>query len=197
MLVQSASLVFKTVTQPSLILSILFTLPFQSKLSHNFSYLFIYWGNCTWSICDLGGNYFAYPWFKKYHLIYLWYIFVNLRNPPQAQPLQKHLLTPKYNITRIKTPKTQKLFERQTCGEIKVLRNLCFLPLQTLQTTKNTLISPQVSLSKSYWVFGVLIYVMLYFGVKRCFCNGWTWGGLRRLTETYHRWVKWYFLNHG
>ena len=66
-----------------------------------------------------------------------------------------------------------------------------------IKTTKNTLISPQVSLLKSFWVLGVLIRVMLCFGVKRCFCNGWAWGGLRRLTETYHRWVKWYFSNHG
>ena len=144
----------------------------------------------------MGKNHFAYPWFKKYHLTHLWYVSVNLRNPPQVQPLQKHLLTPKYNITRIKTPKTQKLFERQTCGEIKVLRNLCFIPLQTLQTTKNTLISPQVSLSKSFWVLGVLIRVMLCFGVKKCFCNGWAWGGLRRLTETYHKLIKWDFSNH-
>ena len=54
------------------------------------------------------------------HLTHLWYVSVNLRNPPQAQPLQKHLLTPKRNITRIKTPKTQKLFKRETCGEINV-----------------------------------------------------------------------------
>ena len=45
-------------------------------------------------------NHFVYPWFEKYHLTHLWYIFVNLRNPPQAQPLQKHLLTPKHNITQ-------------------------------------------------------------------------------------------------
>ena len=57
---------------------------------------------------------------KKYHLTHLWYVSVNLRNPPQAQPLQKHLLTPKHNITRIKIPKTQKLFKRETCGEINV-----------------------------------------------------------------------------
>ena len=78
-----------------------------------------------------------------------------------------------------------------------MLRNLCFLPLQTLQTTKNTLISPQVSLSKSFWVSDVLIRVMLCFGIKMCFCNSWAWGGLRRLTKTYHRWVKWHFSNHG
>ena len=34
--------------------------------------------------CDLGENHFAYLWFEKYHLTRLWYVFVNLRNPPQA-----------------------------------------------------------------------------------------------------------------
>ena len=63
---------------------------------------------------------FVYPWFEKYHLIHLWYVSINIRNPPQAQPLQKHILTPKHNITWIKTSKTQKLFERETYGEINV-----------------------------------------------------------------------------
>ena len=67
-----------------------------------------------------GENHFAYPWFENNHLTHLWYVSINLRNPPQAQPLQKHLLTPKHNITRIKTPKTQKLFERETCGDVNV-----------------------------------------------------------------------------
>ena len=78
-----------------------------------------------------------------------------------------------------------------------MMQNKCFLPLQTLQTTKNKLIAPQVSLSKSVWVLGVLIRVMFCFGVKRCFCNGRDRGGLRRVTETHLRWVKWYFSNHG
>ena len=56
-------------------------------------------------------------------ITYPWYVFVNLCNPPQAQPLQKHLLTQKYNITRIKTPKTHKLFER----ERHVVRSTCSL----------------------------------------------------------------------
>ena len=68
----------------------------------------------------MGENHFTYPWFEKYHLTHLWYVFVNLRNPPQAQPLQKHLLTPKHNITRIKTPKTWKLFEKETYGGINM-----------------------------------------------------------------------------
>ena len=72
----------------------------------------------------MGENHFAYPWFEKYHLTYLWYVSVNFRNPPQAQPLQKHLLTPKHNITRIKTPKTQKLFERETYGVLRGLECL-------------------------------------------------------------------------
>ena len=74
-----------------------------------------------------------------------------------------------------------------------MLRNLYFLPLLTLQTTKNMLISPQVFFSKSLWVLGVLILVMLCFGLKGVFCNRWAWSGLWRLTETYHRWAKWYF----
>ena len=135
----------------------------------------------------MGENHFAYPWFKKYHLTHLWYVSVNLRNPPQVQPLQKHLLTPKYNITRIKTPKTQKLFERETCGEINVFFVVWSVWRGRKHKFRNTLISPQVCLSKSFWVFGVLIRVMLYFGVKRCFCNSWAWGGLRRLTKIYHR----------
>ena len=49
------------------------------------------------------------------------YVSVNLRNLSQAQLLQKHLLTPKHNIMRIKTLKTQKLFKKDTCGEINVL----------------------------------------------------------------------------
>ena len=36
-----------------------------------------------------------------------------------------------------------------------MIQNKCFLPLQTLQTTKNKLNTPQVSLSKSFWVLGV------------------------------------------
>ena len=62
----------------------------------------------------MGENHFAYPCFEKCHLTHLRYVFVNLRNPPRSLPLQKHLLTPKQNITRIKTPKNQKLFERGT-----------------------------------------------------------------------------------
>ena len=65
-------------------------------------------------------NHFAYPWFKKCHLTHLRYVFVTLRNPPRSLPLQKHLLTPKQNITQIKTPKTQTLFERETWGAIKL-----------------------------------------------------------------------------
>ena len=41
-----------------------------------------------------------------------------------------------------------------------------------------------------FLVSGVLIRVMFSFGVKSCFCNGKDQGGLRRLTETYLRWVK-------
>ena len=33
---------------------------------------------------------------------------------------KKHLLTPKHNITRIKTPKTHKLFKKKTCGDINM-----------------------------------------------------------------------------
>ena len=71
-----------------------------------------------------------------------------------------------------------------------MMQNKCFLSLQTLQTKKNKLIAPQVSPSKSVWVLGVLICVIFCFGVKRCFCNGRDRGGLRRVTETYLRWVK-------
>ena len=45
---------------------------------------------------------------------------VTLRNPSRSLPLQKHLLTPKQNITRIKIPKTQTLFERETWGAISL-----------------------------------------------------------------------------
>ena len=48
------------------------------------------------------------------------YVSVTLHNPPQSLPLQKRLLTPKQNITRIKIPKTQKLFERENWGEISL-----------------------------------------------------------------------------
>ena len=68
----------------------------------------------------MGENHFAYPWFEKCHLTYLRYVSVNLRNPPRSLPLQKHLLTPKQNIIRIKIPKNQKLFERGTWGEISL-----------------------------------------------------------------------------
>ena len=65
-------------------------------------------------------NHFTYPWFEKCHLTHLRYVSVTLRNPPRSLPLQKHLLTPKQNITRIKTPKTQTLFERETRGAIRL-----------------------------------------------------------------------------
>ena len=65
-------------------------------------------------------NHFAYPWFEKCHLTHLRYVSVTLRNPARSLPLQKHLLTPKQNITRIKTPKTQTLFERETRGAIRL-----------------------------------------------------------------------------
>ena len=61
----------------------------------------------------MSDNHFAYPWFEKCHLTHLRYVSVTLSNPPRSLPLQKHLLTPKQNITRIKTPKTQTLFERE------------------------------------------------------------------------------------
>ena len=48
------------------------------------------------------------------------YVSVTLRNPPRSLPLQKHLLTPKQNIMRIKTPKTQTLFERETRGAVRL-----------------------------------------------------------------------------
>ena len=79
---------------------------------------------------------------------------------------------------------------------VTMMQNKCLIPLRTLQTTKNKLISPQVSLSKSFWVLGVLIRIMFCFGIKRCFCNDRDRGGLRRVTETYLKWVKWYFSNH-
>ena len=59
-------------------------------------------------------NHFTYPWFEKCHLIHLRYVSVTLCNPPRSLPLQKRLLTPKQNITQIKTTKTQTLFERET-----------------------------------------------------------------------------------
>ena len=65
-------------------------------------------------------NHFAYPWFEKYHLTHLRYVSVTLRNPPRSLPLQKHILTPKQNIMRIKTPKTQTLFEKETRGAIRL-----------------------------------------------------------------------------
>ena len=65
-------------------------------------------------------NHFAYPWFEKYHLTHLRYVSFTLRNPPRSLPLQKHISTPKQNITRIKTPKTQTLFERETWGAIRL-----------------------------------------------------------------------------
>ena len=68
----------------------------------------------------MGQNHFAYLWFEKYHLTHLRYVFVTLRNPPRSLSLQKHLLTPKQNITQIKTPKTQTLFERETWGAIRL-----------------------------------------------------------------------------
>ena len=68
----------------------------------------------------MGENYFTYPWFEKYHLTHLRYVSVTLRNPPQSLLLQKQLLTPKQNITQIKTPKTQTLFERETRGAIRL-----------------------------------------------------------------------------
>ena len=68
----------------------------------------------------MGENHFAYLWFEKYHLTHLRYVSVTLRNPPRSLSLQKHLLIPKQNIMRIKTPKTQKLFERETWGEISL-----------------------------------------------------------------------------
>ena len=68
----------------------------------------------------MGENHFAYSWFEKYHLTHLRYVSVTLRNPPRSLPLTKHLLTQKQNIKRIKTLKTQKLFERETWGEISL-----------------------------------------------------------------------------
>ena len=65
-------------------------------------------------------NHFAYPWFEKCHLTHLRYVSVTLRNPSRSLPLQKHLLTPKQNITRIKIPKTQTLFERETRDAIRL-----------------------------------------------------------------------------
>ena len=68
----------------------------------------------------MGENHFVYPWFEKYHLTPLRYVSVTLCNPPRSLPLQKHLLTKKKNITRIKTLKTQTLFERETWGVIRL-----------------------------------------------------------------------------
>ena len=65
-------------------------------------------------------SHFAYPWFEKCHLTHMRYVSVTLRNPPRSLPLQKHLLTLKQNITRIKTLKTQTLFERETRGAIRL-----------------------------------------------------------------------------
>ena len=66
----------------------------------------------------MGENHFAYPWFEKCHLTHLRYVFINLHNPPRSLLFQKHILTPKQNIRWIKTPKTQKRFERETWGTI-------------------------------------------------------------------------------
>ena len=41
--------------------------------ANKFSFQIIFLrGNYTKPICDLGENYFAYPWFEKYHLTHLW-----------------------------------------------------------------------------------------------------------------------------
>ena len=45
-------------------------------------------------------------------------MFPTLRNRLWSLLLQKHILTPKQNIRWIKTPKTQKRFERETWGTI-------------------------------------------------------------------------------
>ena len=76
--------------------------------------------NYTQPTSDLGENYFAYSWFEKYHLTHLRYVFVTLCNSPQSLRLQKHLLTSKQNITRIKIPKPQTLVERETRGAINL-----------------------------------------------------------------------------
>ena len=67
-----------------------------------------------------------------------------------------------------------------------MMQNKCFLSLQTLQTTTNSLIAPRVFLLKSVWVLGVLIRVMFCFGVKRCFVTAETevgYGGWRKHTS--------------
>ena len=67
-----------------------------------------------------------------------------------------------------------------------MMQNKCFLSLQTLQTTTNSLIVPRVSLSKSVWVLGVLIRVMFCFGVKGVFVTAETevgYGGWRKHTS--------------
>ena len=89
------------------------------------------------------------------------------------------------------------------------MQNKCFLPLQTLQTTKNKLIAPQVSLLKSFWVLGVLIALCYVLGLKGIFVMAETEVGFRdwrkytlgRLSDTFqttgrqsdfrpnHRWV--------
>ena len=51
--------------------------------ANKFSFQFIFLrGHYTKPICDLGENYFAYPWFEKYHLAHLWYVPFVFRNPP-------------------------------------------------------------------------------------------------------------------
>ena len=37
--------------------------------------------NYTKPTCDLGKNYFAYPWFEKYHLTHLCYVLFVFHNP--------------------------------------------------------------------------------------------------------------------
>ena len=67
-----------------------------------------------------------------------------------------------------------------------MMQNKCFLSLQTLQTTTNSLIVPRVSLSKSVWVLGVLIRVMFCFGVKGVFVTAETevgYGGWQKHTS--------------
>ena len=90
-----------------------------------------------------------------------------------------------------------------------MMQNKCFLSLQMLQTTKNKLIAPQVSPSKSVWVLGVLIRVISVFGLKGVFvtaetevgCGEWRKHTSGRLSDTFqttgrqsdfrpnHRWV--------
>ena len=117
----------------------------------------------------MGENHFAYLWFEKYHLTYLWYVSVNLCNPPQAQSLQKHFLTPKHNITRIKIPKTQKLFERETCGEI----NVFFMVWSVWRGRKHKFLAIN-GLWLSIWWFCVTICGFcwfLYLGLLYFFCR--------------------------